>query len=77
LLYTLKLFIFPLKINGSMSVQFIWATLQVGLFSTTTKKEYVTWATETKTEATQQSRLETAIEWMSEGKVRNWKYQKK
>lgn len=38
------------------------------------KKEYITWLTEAKTEATRQKRLETAIGWISEGKIRNWKY---
>lgn len=41
------------------------------------KKEYVLWVTEAKTETTRNSRLKTAIEWMSEGKIRNWKYVKK
>tara|TARA_Y100001935_G_C17097700_1_gene404391 strand:- start:113 stop:727 length:615 start_codon:yes stop_codon:yes gene_type:complete len=43
-------------------------------FSYTNKKEYVEWVTEAKTEKTRLKRLNTAIEWMSEGKVRNWKY---
>jgi uncharacterized protein YdeI (YjbR/CyaY-like superfamily) len=43
-------------------------------FSTTNKREYVDWITEAKTEATRARRLEQAIEWMSEGKPRNWKY---
>ena len=38
------------------------------------KREYIEWITEAKTEATRTSRLETAIEWMAEGKPRNWKY---
>lgn len=46
-------------------------------FSYSNKKEYVDWVTEAKTEETRKSRLETAVEWMSEGKVRNWKYVKK
>ncbi len=46
-------------------------------FSYSNKKEYVEWITEAKTEATRRKRLETAIEWMSEGKIRNWKYIKK
>ncbi len=46
-------------------------------FSYSNKKEYVDWVREAKTEATRNSRLDTAIEWMSEGKVRNWKYLKK
>jgi len=32
---------------------------------------------EAKTEDTRKKRLETAIEWMAEGKPRNWKYIKK
>lgn len=46
-------------------------------FSNSNKKEYLTWITEAKTETTRISRLETAIVWMSEGKIRNWKYLKK
>lgn len=41
------------------------------------RKEYITWLTEAKTEATRLKRLETAVEWISEGKGRNWKYEKK
>jgi uncharacterized protein YdeI (YjbR/CyaY-like superfamily) len=43
-------------------------------FSASNRKEYLEWITEAKTEATRQKRLETAIEWMTEGKSRNWKY---
>ena len=43
-------------------------------FSPSKKNEYIQWVTEAKTEATKMSRLETAVEWISEGKVRNWKY---
>lgn len=43
-------------------------------FSYTNKKDYVDWIIEAKTEATRNKRLDTAIEWMSEGKPRNWKY---
>lgn len=38
------------------------------------KREYIEWITEAKTEATRNRRLGTAIEWMAEGKPRNWKY---
>jgi uncharacterized protein YdeI (YjbR/CyaY-like superfamily) len=38
------------------------------------KREYIEWITEAKTDATRSRRLETAIEWMAEGKPRNWKY---
>jgi len=41
------------------------------------KKEYVEWITEAKTDATRDKRLATAIEWLAEGKRRNWKYERK
>ncbi len=40
------------------------------------KKEYVDWIVEAKTEATRQKRMQTAVEWLTEGKSRNWKYQR-
>jgi uncharacterized protein YdeI (YjbR/CyaY-like superfamily) len=43
-------------------------------FSLTNKREYVDWLTEAKTDATRARRLNTALEWMAEGKPRNWKY---
>ncbi len=45
-------------------------------FSYSHKKEYVEWITEAKRAETRTQRLETAIEWMAEGKPRNWKYVK-
>jgi uncharacterized protein YdeI (YjbR/CyaY-like superfamily) len=46
-------------------------------FSPSHRKEYVEWITEAKTEETRKKRIETAIEWLSEGKSRHWKYVKK
>ncbi len=46
-------------------------------FSPSHKREYVEWITEAKTDETKNRRMETAIEWMSVGKSRNWKYIKK
>lgn len=43
-------------------------------FSPSNKKEYIEWITGAKTESTRKSRLETAVEWMAEGKIRHWKY---
>lgn len=40
------------------------------------QREYVEWITEAKQAATRERRLATAIEWISEGKPRNWKYMK-
>lgn len=39
------------------------------------KKDYVEWITGAKAEATRDKRLATAIEWLAEGKSRNWKYE--
>ncbi len=41
------------------------------------RKEYIVWITDSKTEATRQTRIEQAVEWISEGKSRLWKYEKK
>jgi uncharacterized protein YdeI (YjbR/CyaY-like superfamily) len=41
------------------------------------KKDYIVWITEAKTEDTRNKRMETAVEWIAEGKGRNWKYEKK
>lgn len=39
------------------------------------RREYVDWITEAKTEPTRLKRLKQAIEWLAEGKRRNWKYE--
>ncbi|CAN5816813.1 hypothetical protein BH11BAC4_BH11BAC4_16370 [soil metagenome] len=46
-------------------------------FSYSQKKEYVEWITEAKADETRNKRMETALEWITEGKIRNWKYLKK
>jgi uncharacterized protein YdeI (YjbR/CyaY-like superfamily) len=43
-------------------------------FSPSHRREYVDWIAEAKGEDTRQRRLANAIEWMAEGKARNWKY---
>ena len=44
-------------------------------FPPSAKREYVEWITEAKREETRAKRLVQAVEWMSEGKRRNWKYE--
>lgn len=39
------------------------------------RKEYIEWITEAKTDPTRDKRLATTIEWLAEGKRRNWKYE--
>jgi uncharacterized protein YdeI (YjbR/CyaY-like superfamily) len=45
-------------------------------FSPSARREYVDWINEAKTDATRQKRMTTALEWLAEGKHRNWKYMK-
>ena len=40
------------------------------------KREYLEWITEAKGAETRARRLAQAIEWMAEGKSRNWKYER-
>jgi uncharacterized protein YdeI (YjbR/CyaY-like superfamily) len=52
-----------------------WKTFEN--FSASNRREYVEWILDAKSSATRQRRIETAVEWMTEGKVRNWKYVKR
>lgn len=45
-------------------------------FSPSHKREYLAWITGAKAKETRTRRLGTAIEWMSEGKSLNWRYQR-
>lgn len=44
-------------------------------FPPSQRREYVEWLTSAKREDTRARRLEQAVEWMAEGKRRNWKYE--
>jgi uncharacterized protein YdeI (YjbR/CyaY-like superfamily) len=44
-------------------------------FSSSCKREYVEWIAEAKRPETRDKRIASAIEWIAEGKQRNWKYQ--
>ena len=43
-------------------------------FSYSNKKEYIEWFEEAKTDETRTKRITQALEWIAEGKSRNWKY---
>ena len=43
-------------------------------FSPSHKREYLEWILEAKRDETRAKRVATAVEWMAEGKPRNWKY---
>ena len=44
-------------------------------FPTSAKRDYVDWLIEAKRPETRARRLAQAVEWMAEGKRRNWKYE--
>jgi uncharacterized protein YdeI (YjbR/CyaY-like superfamily) len=43
-------------------------------FSPSHRREYVEWISEAKRAETREKRIQTALEWLAEGKPRNWKY---
>ncbi|HYR23677.1 MAG TPA: YdeI/OmpD-associated family protein [Chthoniobacterales bacterium] len=43
-------------------------------FSYSHKKEYVDWITDAKRDETRKRRLQTAVQWLIQGKPQNWKY---
>ena len=50
------------------------AAVVYAAFSPSAQREYVDWISEAKREETRAKRLATAVEWIAEGKQRNWKY---
>jgi uncharacterized protein YdeI (YjbR/CyaY-like superfamily) len=41
------------------------------------RRDYLDWIADAKTDATRHKRIATAIEWLAEGKKRNWKYERR
>ena len=44
-------------------------------FPPSAQRDYLEWISEAKQDSTRQKRIATAVEWLSEGKRRHWKYQ--
>ncbi|MBW0006561.1 MAG: YdeI/OmpD-associated family protein [Sphingomonas sp.] len=44
-------------------------------FPPSAQRDYFEWISEAKQDATRQKRIATAVEWLTEGKRRHWKYQ--
>lgn len=59
-------------LNENENAKIVWDK-----FPPSHKKEYIQWIVEAKTETTQLKRITQAIEWMCEGKHKNWKYDAK
>ena len=53
------------------------ARLVFDSFPPSHRKEYINWINEAKTDTTRTKRIDTTMEWLEEGKSRNWKYEKK
>ncbi len=45
-------------------------------FPPSARRDYIEWITEAKRDETREERLLTTLEWVAEGKRRNWKYEK-
>lgn len=52
------------------------ATATYAAFPPSAKREYLEWIAEAKTDATRERRIAQAVDWMAEGKRRNWKYER-
>jgi uncharacterized protein YdeI (YjbR/CyaY-like superfamily) len=44
-------------------------------FPPSAQRDYLEWISEAKQDSTREKRIATAVEWLSEGKRRHWKYQ--
>lgn len=71
----------PLEIPDDLNAALDAAGPQVrtnfNSFSPSKQRDYADWLNEAKTEATRTRRREQAVEWIAEGKSRNWKYEAK
>jgi hypothetical protein len=50
------------------------ARAQFGEFAPSKQREYMEWISDAKADETRERRLKDAIEWIAQGKPRNWKY---
>ena len=46
-------------------------------FSPSHRREYLEWVAEAKRDETRERRIAQAVEWLAEGKSRNWKYERR
>ena len=44
-------------------------------FPPSAQRDYLEWIADAKQDSTREKRIATAVEWLSEGKRRHWKYQ--
>ncbi len=46
-------------------------------FSRSKRRDYLEWITEAKRDQTRRQRIATSIDWLADGRSRNWKYERK
>jgi uncharacterized protein YdeI (YjbR/CyaY-like superfamily) len=51
------------------------AKANLDAFSPSARRDYLDWIAEAKQDATRAKRIDTAVEWLAEGKKRHWKYE--
>jgi len=61
---------FTTALSRAPPAEAFWATL-----APSHRREYCEWITEAKRAETRQRRISQAVEWLAEGKRRNWKYE--
>jgi len=69
----------PLKVPADLSAALSKskkAKTAFDTFSPSHKREYVEWITEAKSDDTRARRLAQAVDWIAQGKSRNWKYER-
>lgn len=62
---------FASALSGLAGATEVWSG-----FTDAQKRDYLDWITSAKREATRVTRIATAVEWIGQGKRRNWKYEK-
>ena len=68
----------PLAVPAELAAALKGNTAAAATFdrlSLSRRKEYVEWITEARREETRKKRLATTLEWLADGKSRNWKYE--
>jgi len=69
----------PLKMPGYFTAALkknASARERFAAFPPSHKREYIEWIADAKQDDTRQRRLAQAVEWIAEGKARNWKYER-
>ncbi len=51
------------------------SSAEAGRFAPSRRKEYIEWITEARRDETRRKRLATTLEWLAQGKSRNWEYE--